>query len=268
VALYEAAAELGGQFRLAMAVPGKEEFAATLRYFARRLEVLGVDVRTSTAPSAADLTAYDEVVVATGVVPRAVTFPGADHPRVVSYADVLSGRVVPGRRVAVVGAGGIGVDVSVFLTHEPEDLDDWLAHWGVGDPALHPGGVTEKKPRTPAREVVLLQRKTTAIGKGLGKTSGWAHRAVLRDSGVELVPGVRYDRFDDEGLHVTLTDETTRTFAVEHVVVCAGQESQRTLHDELVAAGLTPHLVGGADVAAELDAKRAIRQATELAAVL
>jgi 2,4-dienoyl-CoA reductase (NADPH2) len=269
VTLFESADQVGGQFRLAMAVPGKKEFAATLRYFSRRLEVLGVEVRLATSPSVADLASYDEVVVATGVVPREVDLPGADHPRVVSYADVLSGRVIPGRRVAVVGAGGIGVDVSVFLTHDvAEDLDGWLAHWGVGDPALHPGGIAEKKPRTPAREVVLLQRKTTAIGKGLGKTSGWAHRAVLRDSGVEQVPGVTYDRVDDDGLHVTLADGSSRTYAVDHVVVCAGQESQRSLYDDLLVAGVTAHLVGGADVAAELDAKRAIKQATELAATL
>jgi 2,4-dienoyl-CoA reductase (NADPH2) len=230
--------------------------------------VLGVDVRLAARPSVGDLTAYDEVVVATGVVPRGVEFEGADHPSVVSYADVLSGAVVPGSRVAVVGAGGIGVDVSVFLTHEEESLDDWLAHWGVGDPALHPGGVTEKKPRCPARQVHLLQRKTTPIGRGLAKTSGWAHRAVLKDSGVELVPGVTYDRVDDRGLHVTLADGTHRLFEVDHVVVCAGQESVRSLYDELLAAGVPAHLVGGADVAAELDAKRAIKQATELAATL
>ena len=271
VTLFEASPVVGGQFRLAMAVPGKEEFAATLRYYTRRLEVLGVDVRLSSRGSVGSLTTYDEVVVATGVLPRGVSFEGADHPKVVSYADVLSGRVVPGRRVAVVGAGGIGVDVSVFLTHSPdgpEALDEWLAHWGVGDPALHPGGITEKKPRTPAREVVLLQRKTSGIGAGLGKTSGWAHRAVLRDSGVELVPGVTYDRVDDTGLHVTLQDGAARVFPVDHVVVCAGQESERTLYDELFEAGVPAHLVGGADRAVELDAKRAIRQATELAAAL
>jgi len=269
VTLFESSDQVGGQFRLAMAVPGKQEFAQTLWYYTRRLEVLGVDVRLATSPSVADLASYDEVVVATGVVPREVDFAGAGHPSVVSYADVLSGRVTPGRRVAVVGAGGIGVDVSVFLTHdEAEDLDAWLAHWGVGDPALHPGGITEKKPRTPAREVVLLQRKTTGIGKGLGKTSGWAHRAVLRDSGVEQVTGVTYDRVDDDGLHVTLADGSSRTLAVDHVVVCAGQESQRSLYDDLRTVGLTAHLVGGADVAAELDAKRAIKQATELAAAL
>jgi 2,4-dienoyl-CoA reductase (NADPH2) len=159
------------------------------------------------------------------------------------------------------------VDVAVFLTHTEEDLDEWMAHWGVGDPALHPGGLTEKKPRTPAREVHLLQRKDTPIGKGLAKTSGWAHRAVLKDSGVHLVPGVTYDRVDDAGLHVTV-DGVSRLLEVDHVVVCAGQESVRTLYDDLLLAGVEAHLIGGADVAAELDAKRAIKQGTELAAAL
>ncbi|NYG54068.1 FAD-dependent oxidoreductase [Nocardioides perillae] len=270
VTLLEAAPEIGGQFRLAMAVPGKEDFAETLRYYTRRLEVLGVDVRTSTRAEAGDLAAYDDVVVATGVVPRTVDFDGADHPKVVSYADVLSGRVVPGRRVAVVGAGGIGVDVSVWLTHLPgETLEDWKAHWGVGDPSLHRGGLTEPKPRTPAREVTLVQRKTTPIGKGLGKTSGWAHRAVLKQSGVVQVSGATYVRVDDEGLHL-LVDGEPRVVACDHVVVCAGQESVRDLHDALAAAGgdTRLHLVGGADVAAELDAERAIRQGTEVAAAI
>ncbi len=175
-------------------------------------------------------------------------------------------------KVAVVGAGGIGVDVSHLLTHQPGDGDDdWFAHWGVGDPAVDRGGLREKKPRTSPREVHLLQRKASSIGKGLGKTSGWAHRAVLRDSGVHLVPGVRYDRIDDDGLHVTVgdgDDAETRVLDVDHVVVCAGQVSVRSLYDELVAAGVEAHLVGGADVAAELDAKRAIEQGTRTAATL
>jgi 2,4-dienoyl-CoA reductase (NADPH2) len=241
-----------------------------------------VDVRLGTEATAADLAAYDEVVVATGVVGRVPDLVGVDHPKVVSYADVLSGAVVPGRRVAVIGAGGIGVDVSHFLTHgdslpvveerapaSVSRLDDWMAHWGVGDPAVHPGGLTERKPRTPAREVTLLQRKTTPIGAGLGKTSGWAHRAVLRQSGVVAVNGVTYDRIDDAGLHVTVDGEP-RVYDVDHVVLCAGQESVRRVYDELVAAGRPgePHLIGGADVAAELDAKRAIEQGTRVAAGL
>jgi 2,4-dienoyl-CoA reductase (NADPH2) len=272
VTLFEKAPLIGGQFRLAMAVPGKEDFAETLRYYGRRLEVLGVDVRLATEATAADLASYDEVIVSTGVVPREVDLTGADHPKVVSYAEVLSGAVTVGRRAAVIGAGGIGVDVSHFLTHDPADtVEDWMQHWGVGDSAVHPGGVTEKKPRTPVREVFLLQRKTSTIGKGLGKTSGWAHRTVLKDSGVQMIPGVTYDRVSDAGLHITVTDRdgvaTARVLDVDHVVVCAGQVSVRGLYDALDGRDGV-HLIGGADVAAELDAKRAIAQGTTTVAAL
>ena len=192
------------------------------------------------------------------------SIPGIDHRSVASYADVLSGRVVPGKRVAVIGAGGIGVDVSVFLTHVTEDLDDWMAHWGVGDPALHVGGLMEAKPRASLREVTLVQRKTTPIGIGLGKTSGWAHRAVLKQTGVTQVSGATYDRIDDEGLHLTV-DGISQVIACDTVVVCAGQDSVRDLYDGLDRSA---HLIGGADVAAELDAKRAIKQGTEVVAAL
>jgi 2,4-dienoyl-CoA reductase (NADPH2) len=270
VTLFEAGPALGGQFRLAMNIPGKEEFAETLRYYRRRFEVLGVDVRLGTPADTTALQPYDEVVIATGVVPRMPELEGMDHPKVVSYADVLDGRVVPGRRVAVVGAGGIGVDVAHFLTHDPaETVDDWLAHWGVADPTVHRGGLTTKKPRVSPREVYLLQRKSTPIGKDLGKTSGWAHRLVLKDSGVHQVNGVAYQRIDDAGLHITV-DGSPQVLDVDHVVICAGQESVRDLYDELTSdTGRTGvHLIGGADVAAELDAKRAIKQGTELAARL
>lgn len=271
VTLFEKRTELGGQFRLAMRIPGKEEFAEALRYFRRRLEVLGVDVRLGTEATAADLAAYDEVVVASGVEPRIPDIPGIDHPKVVSYADLLDGSVVAGRRVAVIGAGGIGVDVAHFLTHDPtETTADWLAHWGVGDPSAPEsdtaaGGLTEPKPREPVREVTLVQRKTSLIGKGLGKTSGWAHRAVLRQAGVTQVSGATYDLVDDRGLHLTVDGEP-RVLDVDHVVVCAGQESVRDLYDELAALGRAVALIGGADVAAELDAKRAIEQGVRLAA--
>jgi 2,4-dienoyl-CoA reductase (NADPH2) len=262
VTLFEKDQEIGGQFRLAMRVPGKEDFAETLRYYTRRLDVLGVDVRLGTEATDADLEQFDEVIVATGVTPRIPELEGIDHPKVLTYADVLSGRAVPGKRVAVIGAGGIGVDVSHWLTHDPEDTTaDWMAHWGVGDPSLHPGGLTERKPRNPAREVTLVQRKTTPIGVGLGKTSGWAHRAVLKQSGVVQVSGATYDRIDDAGLHVTVDGEP-RLLKVDHVVLCAGQESVRDLDAE------GRHVIGGADVAAELDAKRAIEQGTRVAAAL
>ncbi|HWJ80815.1 MAG TPA: NADPH-dependent 2,4-dienoyl-CoA reductase [Nocardioides sp.] len=265
VTLFERSAEVGGQFRLAMAVPGKEDFADTLRYYTRRLEVLGVDVRLGAEATDDVLADFDEVVLATGVAPRVPQIPGIDSPRVLRYDEVLSGAKVPGHRVAVIGAGGIGVDVSVWLTHSPETHDQWMAHWGVGDPSLHRGGLTEPKAREVKRDVTLIQRKTTPIGIGLGKTSGWAHRAVLKQSGVRLVSGATYDRVEETergvALHLTV-DGAPQVVEADHVVVCAGQESVRTL------AAPGRHVIGGADVAAELDAKRAIRQATELVAAL
>ncbi len=268
VTLFEKDAELGGQFRLAMQIPGKEEFGETMRYFTRRLEVLGVKVQLGVTATLQDLEDFDEVVVATGVEPRMPAIPGIE--RALSYAEVLAGAVVPGRRVAVIGAGGIGVDVSHWLTHSAEDLDDWLAHWGVGAPADHfaghvDGGLGERRPRTSPREVFLVQRKTSMIGQDLGKTSGWAHRAVLKQSGVEQVSGATYELIDEAGLHLTVDGEA-RLLEVDDVVVCAGQESVRTLYDDLVDAGRTAHLIGGADLAAELDAERAIEQGMRLAA--
>jgi 2,4-dienoyl-CoA reductase (NADPH2) len=277
VELFEARDHVGGQFDIAMRIPGKEEFAETIRYYTRRLDLAGVKVHLGRRVGADELIAagFDEVVVATGVEPRMPTIPGIDHPSVMTYAALVRGERTAGRRVAVIGAGGIGVDVSEFLTteHSPTlDLDAWRAEWGVGDPALTRGGVATPVPVASAREVVLLQRKTTAIGKGLGKTTGWVHRAALKAKGVALVAGVTsYDRIDDAGLHVTVATgegqtSEQRTYAVDTVVVCAGQESVRGLVDALAGSGLTTHVIGGADVAAELDAKRAIRQGTELAA--
>ncbi|WP_246159561.1 NADPH-dependent 2,4-dienoyl-CoA reductase [Nocardioides antri] len=268
VTLFEKSDDIGGQFKLAMQVPGKEDFRDTLRYYRRRLEVLGVDVRLGTEATEALLSSYDDVVVATGVTPRIPSIPGVDHPRVLRYDEVLSGAVVPGRQVAVIGAGGIGVDMSVWLTHDPgETPDEWMAHWGVGDPSLHRGGLTEPKPRAPQREVTLVQRKATPIGIGLGKTSGWAHRAVLKQSEVRQIRGASYDLIEPTAsgdrvrLHLTV-DGVPEVVEVDHVVLCAGQESVR----DLVAPGRT--VIGGADVAAELDAKRAIKQGTEVAAAL
>lgn len=269
VTLFEASEELGGQFRLAMQIPGKEEFAETLRYFRRRMEVLGVNVKLSTRATPELLTGYDEVVVATGVEPRTPAIPGIDHAKVVSYPDAITGRVAIGGRVAVMGAGGIGFDVTELLAHREETLEEWKAHWGVADPAVVRGGVTDKAPRDPEREVWLLQRKESAQGKGLGKTSGWVHRAVVKDLGVHQLNGVSYERVDDAGLHITV-DGRSQVLDVDHVVVCAGQESVRGLYDDLLASSFPGqvHLIGGADVAAELDAKRAIKQGTELAAAL
>ncbi|MEU4245803.1 NADPH-dependent 2,4-dienoyl-CoA reductase [Amycolatopsis sp. NPDC026612] len=270
VELFEADDEIGGQFGIARKIPGKEEFAETIRYYQRRLEVTGVKLHLGKRVAAAELTGFDEVVLATGVAPRVLSLPGIDHPKVLSYVDVVRHGKPVGARVAVIGAGGIGVDVSEFLTHTSSpalDLDAWMAEWGVTDPEQATGGLTEPKPEPSPRQVFLLQRKKSGIGAGLGKTSGWVHRAALKAKRVEQLTGVTYERIDDDGLHLTVDGEP-RLLEVDTVVVCAGQEPVRDLADELRAAGLPVHLIGGADVAAELDAKRAIDQGTRLAAAL
>jgi 2,4-dienoyl-CoA reductase (NADPH2) len=270
VTLFEADSRIGGQFNLAMRIPGKEEFAETLRYFAERLRETAVDLRLGHAVSAAELLAggFDEVILATGVVPRDPQIPGQSHPSVMGYLDVLTGRRSPGPRVAIIGAGGIGFDVAEFLVqegHSPTlDLAAWKREWGVGDPDSVRGGLVDPQPVQPAREVYLLQRKVGKPGAGLGKTTGWIHRAALKMKRVRMLGGVQYQRIDDAGLHL-LEGERPRLLEVDSVVLCTGQEPRRDLEAPLRAAGLTVHLVGGADVAAELDAKRAIRQATELA---
>lgn len=273
VELFEGDQEIGGQFRLAMQIPGKEEFAETLRYYSRRVEVTGVKLHLGRRATAADLADFDEIVLSTGVVPRTPAIPGVDHASVVSYADVLKGHAPVGQRVAVLGAGGIGFDVSEYLLHEPnESAEHFMERWGVVDPSVERGGLGTKLKAPPKREITLLQRKTSSLGKGLGKTSGWVHRATLKDSGVVMVPGVSYDRIDDAGLHLTLNkgedNEQSKVLDVDTIVLCTGQESMRELIDPLEAAGKTVHVIGGADVAAELDAKRAIKQATILAAKL
>ena len=272
VELFEALPEVGGQFRLAMQIPGKEEFKETIRYYSRRLELNGVKIHLGTLASVDDLASFDEVVVATGVEPRIPSIPGVDHPTVVNYQDVIRHRAPVGRRVAVMGAGGIGFDVSEFLLHDPdESVEHWMQRWGVTDPELERGGLATKLKAPPRREVVLLQRKATELGKGLGKTTGWVHRQTLKDSGVEMVKGVTYDRIDDDGLHITVAVgdlSESRVLDVDTIVLCTGQESVRDLIEPLEALGKPVHVIGGADVAAELDAKRAIKQATELAARL
>ncbi|MBL0803636.1 MULTISPECIES: NADPH-dependent 2,4-dienoyl-CoA reductase [Streptomyces] len=271
VTLFDAAEETGGQLNVARRVPGKEEFDETVRYFRVQLAEHGVDVRLGKPVTAADLPedAYDEVVLATGVTPRVPAIPGVDHPSVVGYLDVLRDQAPVGRRVAVIGAGGIGFDVAAHLTDSGDgaslDADTYFRHWGVDTTYATPGGLREAElPATP-RTVHLIQRKTGKVGAGLGKTTGWIHRTELRHRGVTTVAGATYDRIDDEGLHLTVDGEQ-RVLAVDTVVLCAGQEPRRDLYEELLAAGRTPHLIGGADVAAELDAKRAIKQGTELAA--
>lgn len=273
VELFEADQEIGGQFRLAMQIPGKEEFAETLRYFSRRIETTGVKLHLGRKASAGDLTDFDEIVISTGVVPRIPAVEGVDHAKVVSYADVIKGHVPVGDRVAVMGAGGIGFDVSEFLLHSTnESLEHWMARWGVVDPSLERGGLGTKVKAPPTRQITLLQRKKSSLGKDLGKTSGWVHRTTLKDSGVVMMPGVSYDRIDDAGLHITLNKgedtEESQVLDVDTIVLCTGQESVRELLAPLEAAGKAVHVIGGADIAVEIDAKRAIKQATELAARL
>ncbi len=272
VTLFESASMIGGQFNLAKIIPGKEEFEETLRYFGERLRETGVTLQLGTRATADILVAgsFDEVLLATGVVPRDPRIPGQDHPSVVSYLEVLNGSRSVGRRVAIIGAGGIGFDVAEFLAHDGPstalDREAWRREWGVGDPSDARGGVAgvRAQPAPPAREIMLLQRKTGKPGAGLGKTTGWIHRTALKMKRVQMVGGVRYDRIDDAGLHITIADQP-QTLAVDTVVLCTGQEPRRDLLAPLQAAGLKVQLIGGADVAAELDAKRAIRQATLLA---
>ncbi|MFC9734108.1 FAD-dependent oxidoreductase [Streptomyces roseolus] len=271
VTLFDAASEIGGQLNVAKRVPGKEEFDETLRYFRVQLAEHGIDVRLDTHVSAADLDGYDEVVVATGVTPRDPGIEGQDHPSVLSYLDVLRDGAPVGERVAVIGAGGIGFDVAEFLTDGGEgasqDPETYFRQWGVDTSYENRGGLRAPERNAPPRKVHLLQRKTTKVGAGLGKTTGWIHRTELKHRGVAMVAGVTYDRIDDEGLHLTVDGEP-QVLPVDTVVLCSGQEPRRGLYEELVASGRTAHLIGGADVAAELDAKRAIDQGTRLAATL
>lgn len=272
VTLIERADEVGGQFNMAKRIPGKEEFDHSLNYFKRQLELAGVTVQLGTEASTESLLAggYDEIVLATGVSPRVPQIDGIDHEKVLIYTDVLRNNAPVGKTVAVVGAGGIGFDVSEFLVQDESPTLDpkaWQAEWGVDMTVSAPGGLLPKQPEPPARTVYLLQRKDEKLGKRLGKTSGWVHRTSLIDKQVQMIGNVSYERIDDDGLHLMIGDEP-KTLAVDHVVICAGQEPLRELMDGLEAGGASVHLIGGADVAAELDAKRAIRQASELAAAI
>ncbi|MEV6796275.1 NADPH-dependent 2,4-dienoyl-CoA reductase [Streptomyces sp. NPDC051320] len=273
VTLFDAADEIGGQLNVARRVPGKEEFDETLRYYRVQLELHGVDVRLKTRVTADALTAegFDEIVLATGVTPRTPEIPGLDHPSVVGYLDVLRDGAAVGRRVAVIGAGGIGFDVAQYLTDSGEsasrDPEVFFRQWGVDTEHRTPGGLREPVRAASPRTVHLLQRKPTKVGAGLGKTTGWIHRTELKHRGVTMIAGATYDRIDDEGLHVTV-DGTSDVIPVDTIVLCTGQEPRRELYDALCAAGHPVHVIGGADVASELDAKRAIRQGTELAAAL
>jgi len=279
VDLYDAAAEIGGQLNMAKIVPGKEEFHEMLRYFGRQLELSSVNVNLNTRVGADDLknAGYHGVIVATGVVPRDPKIEGQDHPKVLNYVDVLRNRAPVGKRVAIIGAGGIGFDVAEFLIHEEGesptmDLDEWLGEWGVVDPAEQRGGLAREpvKPEPPAREVTLLQRKKGKLGAKLGKTTGWIHRATLKMNGVQMIGSVNYERIADDGLLITYGDkhENPTWIEVDNVILCAGQESLTELTDPLESAGIDVHVIGGAHLAAELDAKRAIDQGSRLAARL
>ncbi|MET7697375.1 NADPH-dependent 2,4-dienoyl-CoA reductase [Streptomyces sp. NPDC005485] len=271
VTLYDAAGEIGGQLNVARKVPGKQEFDETIRYFRTQLQDHGVDVRLNTPVAAGDLAGFDEVVVATGVSPRTPDIEGVDHPSVVGYLDVLRDGAPVGDRVAILGAGGIGFDVAEYLTDAgdkaSEDPATYFRAWGVDMDYRAPGGLAAPERPAPPRTVHLLQRKASKVGAGLGKTTGWIHRTELKHRGVTMVPGVQYDRIDDAGLHVTV-EGTSQVLEVDTIVLCTGQEPRRDLYEELSAAGRSVHLIGGADVAAELDAKRAIKQGTEVAAAL
>ena len=276
VTVFDRADEIGGQLNMAKQVPGKEEFFGLVDWFGTMVEKTGVTLELGKEAGADDLAGFDEVVIATGVLPRDPEIPGQDGPNVLDYIDVLRGKAEIGEKVAVIGAGGIGFDVSEYLTQLGEspsvNLPEWMAEWGVGDPEESRGGLAAggPKPEAAARKVTLLQRKNERLGKRLGKTTGWIHRAALKMKNVEMIGGVNYERIDGDGLHVSFGEARERPTLIEAdtIVLCAGQVPDRSLADALAARGVSCHVIGGADVAAELDAKRAINQGTRLAAAL
>jgi 2,4-dienoyl-CoA reductase (NADPH2) len=273
IVLYEGADEIGGQFNIAKTIPGKEEFYETIRYFKKQLEIHGVDVRLNIFISAQELSelGFDEVILATGITPRTPAIEGIDHTKVLSYIDVLKKGQPVGQKVAIIGAGGIGFDTAEYISHQGESSslnpDKFFQEWGVDTSYQTRGGLMHPAHKPSAREIILMQRKTSKVGEGLGKTTGWIHRTQLAQKGIQMWSGVNYLRIDDEGLHITINDEA-KTIDVDNVIVCAGQEPNRELFDELKQIGQSVQLIGGADMAVELDAKRAIDQGTRLAAII
>lgn len=274
VKVFEASHQIGGQFNIAKTVPGKEEFYETLRYFGRQIELRpNIELVLNHKATYEELSQanFDEIVVATGVTPRQLQFEGIDHPKVLSYLQVLRERVPVGQRVAIIGAGGIGFDTAEYLTHEGEsgslNPEKFYAEWGIDTQYEHVGGLKQPKVEDSEREIYLMQRKAAAVGAGLGKTTGWIHRTGLKNRQVKMLGGVQYDKVDDQGLHITV-DGKPSVLEVDHVVICAGQESFTAMYEQLKEDGKNVHLIGGAKEAGELDAKRAIRQGAELAATL
>ena len=274
VKVFDSNNQIGGQFNIAKTIPGKEEFYETLRYFKRQIELQpNIELVLNHTVTYEELSQanYDEIVVATGVTPRQLQFEGIDHPKVLSYIQVLKERVPVGKRVAIIGAGGIGFDTAEYLSHEGDsgslNPEKFYAEWGIDTSYAHVGGLKQPELEKSEREIYLLQRKTAAVGAGLGKTTGWIHRTGLKHRNVKMIAGASYDKVDDQGLHITV-DGQTKVLDVDNVVICAGQESYTAMFDQLKADGKNVHLIGGAKEAGELDAKRAIRQGAELAAVL
>jgi len=273
VTLVDGSDKIGGQFNIAKQVPGKEEFNETLRYFGRQIELTGVNVKLNTRiENAKELAEFDEVILATGVTPRTPKIPGIEHAKVLSYIDVLRDRANVGDRVAIIGAGGIGFDVAEFLSHDGNDSSvnpqTFMKEWGIDATFETGGGVVNFHPKHESfREISLLQRKPSKVGKNLGKSTGWIHRRALGMRGVEMINGCEYLKIDDDGLHIKREDET-QVLEVDNVIICAGQVSLKELEEPLQQLGVSVHLIGGADLAAELDAKRAIDQGTRLGAVL
>ena len=270
VTLFDAHSEIGGQFNIAKQIPGKEEFYETLRYYRRMIEVTGVTLKLNHTVTADQLQAFDETILASGIVPRTPPIDGIDHPKVLSYLDVLRDKAPVGNKVAIIGCGGIGFDTAMYLSQPGESTSQNIAgfcnEWGIDSSLQQAGGLSPQGmqiPRSP-RQIVMLQRKASKPGQGLGKTTGWIHRTTLLSRGVKMIPGVSYQKIDDDGLHVVINGET-QVLAVDNVVICAGQEPNRALAQPLIDSGKTVHLIGGCDVAMELDARRAIAQGTRLA---